>query len=296
MQSDEQLRGEAGRPDDVHSRLVICGLDELHPHHSYVLLGLTVPPSKLSALAKQGDLAFREPLAITSEHVIVDGYAQWELARLQGREILLCVEYELSDEEALRWLIQTHCQSKGLNDFCRILLARELESCFRERALSNQRAGGKNKASSILTKADRVDVRKEIAEAADVSVGNVSKVRKLIGTVHPELLEALRAGEVSIHRAWKWSVKSPERQTEALRTYRAEKGVNKAIRDLISRHEPKSLPTAPDLESLVRRLSLLKADDWGAINLSVIRIPGKTIFVTEELLQSLPPHQESMLT
>jgi len=28
----------------------------------------------------------------------------------------------------------------------------------------------------------------------------------------------------------------------------------------------------------------------------VVRIPGKTIFVTEELLQSLSPHQESMLT
>ncbi len=71
---------------------------------------------------------------------------------------------------------------------------------------------------------------------------------------------------------------------------------DKAIRDLISRHQPKSLPTAPDLGNLVWRLSQLKADDCGWVNLSVVRIPGKTIFVTEELLQSLPPHQESMLT
>lgn len=152
------------------------------------------------------------------------------------------------------------------------------------------------KGSSNLTEDAAVDVRKKIAAAAAVSVGNVTKVKRLIGTAHPALLEALRAGEVSIHWAWKSSVKSQERQTEALRTYRGEKGVNKAIRDLISRHEPKSLPTAPDLGNLVWRLSQLKADDCGWVNLSVVRIPGKTIFVTEELLQSLPLHQESMLT
>ena len=91
-------------------------------------------------------------------------------------------------------------------------------------------------------------------------------------------------------------MKSQERQTEALRTYGAEKGVNKAIRDLISRHDPRSLPIAPDLESLISRLSQIKAAECSSINLSVIRLPGKTIFVTEELLQSLPPHQGSMLT
>ncbi len=145
------------------------------------------------------------------------------------------------------------------------------------------------KGLSNLTEDAAVDVREKIAAAAAVSVGNVTKVKQLIGTAHPELLEALRAGEVSIHWAWKWSVKSQERQIEALRTYRGEKGVNKAIRDLISRREPSSFLTAPDLESLVRRLSQLKADDCGSVNLSVIRIPCKTIFVTEELLQSLPP-------
>ncbi|MGC2112873.1 MAG: hypothetical protein WA655_25370 [Candidatus Korobacteraceae bacterium] len=231
---------------------------------------------------------------ITQDHTILDGYARWELARQKGRATLPCIEYDLSDEDALRWLLLRHCRSNGLNDFCRILLALELESYFREKGLSNQQAGGKNKGSSNLTEADRIDVRKKVAEAAGVSVGNVSKVKQLMGTAHPELLEALRAGEVSIHRAWKWSVKPQERQTEALGAYRAEKGVNKAIRDLISRHDPRSLPIALDLGSLVRRLSQLE-DDCGLVNLLVLRLPGKTIFVTEELLRGLPLHQEPML-
>jgi hypothetical protein len=255
---------------------------------------MTVSASKLSALAERGELVFQEPLAITRDRTIIDGYARWELARRKGRATLPCLEYDLSDDDALRWLLLRHCGSNGLNDFCRILLALELESYFRERALSNQRVGGKSKGSSNLTEADRIDVRRKIAEAADVSVGNVSKVKQLTGTAHAELLEALHAGEVSIHRAWKLSTKSPERQIEALRAYRAEKGVNKAIRGLILRHEPRSLPIALNLETLIMRLCQLEADDCGSVNLSVIRLQGKSIFLTEDLLQSLPTHQESM--
>jgi hypothetical protein len=282
--------------DDNHGRPVICRLGELRPHPSYVRLRLTLPVSKLSALAEQGDLALREPLVITRERIVIDGYARLELARRQGRPTLPCVEYELAEEEALRWLLQRHRRSNGMNNFCRILLALELEPCSRERALSNQRFGGQNKGSSRLTDAERVDVRREIADAAGVSLGNVTKVKQLVGTAYYELLEALRSGEISIHRAWKWRMESPERQIEALRSYRANRGVNKAIRDLISRQETTNRPTAPDLGSLVRRLSALKPDECGSINVSVIRVPGKTIFVTEGLVQSLPHHQESIPT
>jgi len=131
-------------------------------------------------------------------------------------------------------------------------------------------------------------------ESESVSVGNVSKVKQLLKTAHPDLLGALRGGEISIHRAWKWSKEAPKRQTDALSAYRNDKGVSKAIRVLIARHEPTSLPAAPDLRSLVLRLSQLKPDVFSNVNVSVIRVPGKTVFVTEELLQSLPPRQESM--
>ena len=277
-------------------KFIACRLDELRPHASYVRLRLTVPVSKLSALAEQGELAFREPLVITRERIVIDGYTRWELARLKGKLVLPCIEYELSDEEALRWLLQKHRRSNGMNDFCRILLALELEPCMKEKALSNQRLGGRMKGSSNLTEASTIDVRKEIAAAAEVSVGNVTKVKQLVGTGHPELLEALRSGEVSIHRAWKWCTESPDRQIGVLRTYRIKKGVNKAIRDLISRHRPKNLPTAPDLASLVRRLSGLSSGECSSASVSVIRVKGKMVFVTEELMQSLPPYQESIPT
>jgi hypothetical protein len=166
---------------DLVGRLVTCNLDELQPHSSYARHQLRVPASKLSALAQRGDFAFQEPLVIARDRTIVDGYARWELARLQGRATLPCIEYELTEAEALHWLLQMHLRPDGLSAFSRILLALalELEPWFKEKARSNQRAGGQNKGSSKLTGADRLDCRSAIAAAAGVSVGNVSKVKQL---------------------------------------------------------------------------------------------------------------------
>ena len=163
-------------------QLVTCRLDELNPHPSYVRHHLAVPASQLSALAERGDRAFLEPLMITQDRTILDGYARLELARLHGRATLPCIEYELTESEALHWLLQKHRRSSGLNDFTRILLALELEPWFKEKARSNQQAGGRQKGSSKLTEAGRLDVRSEIAAAAGVSVGNVTKVKQVTTT------------------------------------------------------------------------------------------------------------------
>ena len=277
-------------------QLVTCRLDELRPHTSYVRHHLTVPASKLSTLAERGDRAFLEPLMITRDRTILDGYDRWELARHQERATLPCIEFDLTEPEALQWLIQKHRRSNGLNDFSRILLALELEPWFRENARSNQRVGGQNKGSSNLTEASRLDVRSEIARTAGVSVGNVSKVKQLMLTAHSELLQALRAGEISIHRAWLWCRESPERQREELRFYQSERGTKKAIRFLVSRHRSKTLPVVPDLGNLIGQLSALDTSKLGPVSVAVIKAPGRTIFLTEELSQALESQQEFPLS
>jgi hypothetical protein len=210
--------------------------------------------------------------------------------------MLPCIEYELTEADALRWLLQRHRCSKGLNDFTRVLLALELEPLLKEKAQSNQRAGGQNKGSSKLTEAERLDVRSEIAAAAGVSVGNVSKVKQLTVTAHSELLQALRSGEIRIHRAWRWSKASPEKQREALTFYQSERGIKKTIRLLVSRHRSKSLPAVPDLSNLVRQLSALETGKFGAVSVAVIRAPGRTVFLTEELVRALGSQEELPLT
>ena len=282
--------------DDIDGRLVTCRLDELRPHPSYARHHLTVPTSQLSALAELGDLTFREPLVITRDRIIVDGYARVELARPQGRVTLPCIAYELTSEEAFRWLLQKHRRSNGLNDFTRILLTLELETWFREKARSNQQVGGQKKGSSKLTEAERLDVRSEIAAAAGVSVGNVTKVKQLKTTAQPELLLALRSREISIHRAWLWSKASAEKQRRALWLYQTEREVKKTIRTLVSRHRSNGLPTVPDLGNLIRQLSALETSKFGPVRVAVIKAPGKFVFLTEELSRALESQEELTFT
>jgi hypothetical protein len=110
---------------------------ELRLHPSYVGHQISVPASQLSALAALGSLAFREPIVVTRDLTIIDGYARFQLAKHQGRETLSCLEYDLTEEEALRWLIQSHRPSWGLNAFSRVLLVLDLEPFLQERALAN---------------------------------------------------------------------------------------------------------------------------------------------------------------
>lgn len=270
--------------------LVTCTVDELHPHSSYVQRRIKVPAPRLFVLDELGELAFREPLVITRCRTILDGYSRWELARQQGRPTLKCYLSDLTGPEALQWLIQRHCRSKGLSDFCRIVLALELEPWFKEKARSNQRAGGHAKALSNLTEAERLDCRARVA--AGVCEGNVTKVKQLSRHIRPEILNALMSGEISIHRAWKWSKESSEQQWDNLQHYQSEKGIRKTIRTLISRHCLKDSTPVLDVRDLSRQLSSIRFKNPDQIRVRVMRIPGRAIFLSEELLHEIEIKKE----
>lgn len=280
---------QSGPPrDDVQGELVTCQVDELRPHLSYVRLRLTVPASKLSALAEQGDLAFREPLVITRDGIVIDGYARWKLARLKRRLTLPCIQYDLPEAEALYWLLQKHCRSNGLNAFSRILLALELEPLLKQQARSNQRAGGQNRGSSKLTEADKLDVRSKIAVAAGVAAGNVTKVKQLKMHALPALLQALREGEVSIHRASVW-LRTPEKQLDQLRLHRNRRGITFEINSLLRAHRLSH--SAKDTDLNIQRIGTALAarglERKTSVIISAIQVPGEVLLLSTELLQAL---------
>ena len=136
---------------------------------------------------------------------------------------------ELGVTRALTFILGRNRRSGRLNDFCRILLALELEPHLRARARQRQQQGGAGKLSSNLTKADAIDVRAEIARAAGVGAGNVTKVKQLLETVTAEVREALRRGEIRIHRVWQWRQLTPKAQDERLWQYLNRKDMQETV-------------------------------------------------------------------
>ncbi len=273
-------------------QLVTHRVEELQPHPSFGRHHLNVPLAALSVVASQADLAMREPIAITQANVILKGYAQWELAKLQGRETMPCIEFTLSEEEALYWLLQSHRRSHILSDFARIVLALDLEPLLQEKARSNQSIGGQNKGSSTLAKAARMDVRSQIANAAAVSGGNVTKVKQLLPLAHPDVREALQLGELSIHRAWQWRGLSLEQQAQRLFQHQSAKGVRKTIRHLLSQHLPDEDRPELALPELLRILQGVDGESLRTIQVAVVDTPGYGIMVSKELFRAIDSQKE----
>ena len=133
-----------------------------------------------------------EPLLTTTDGTILDGRARWQAAIDRRQPSLGCIEYDLTEEEALEFLLAKHHTSEGLNDFCRIVVALRLEPYYRARTPRRPAAGGANTLSSNLTKVGRKDVRADIARVAGASAGNVTKVKQLLKTAIPEAHFAIR--------------------------------------------------------------------------------------------------------
>jgi len=284
-----------GQENGHQSHLAAHRVDELRPHPSYVRHRLSVSVSQLSALAALGSLAFREPIVVTRNGTIIDGHARFQLAQRQGRETLSCLEYDLTEEEALRWLIQSHRPSWGLNAFSRVLLVLDLEPFLQERARANQRIGGQYKGSSNLTEAQMVDSRSELAAAAGVSTGNIRKVEQLIEFAHPVIKQALKADEISIHLAWQWRRLSAQQQLEKLEDHRSRRGTNQTSRRLIQKHvarlsRPPLIP--PTLSDLFKTVTPAGAALFDSILVSEIDAPGSIAYFTKSALRNLRSIEE----
>jgi hypothetical protein len=80
--------------------------------------------------------------------------------------------------------------------------------------------------------------------------------------------------------------------------YRGEKEVGRTIRGLVRKHVSKPLANAVaavEMPSLVRRFSRLDPRELSSFDVAVLKLPGKTLFITEELLKSLPAQEELVL-
>ena len=275
-------------------RSVPCDPQDLRPHPSYAKHGLTVPACKLSALRDRGELAFAEFVTITRDRTIIDGYARWELAKQLRRPILHCVEYELSEAEALQWLLEKHCRSDGLNAFSRIMLALDLEPDLTEKARANKQVGGQHKGWSNLTKAEQVHVRSKIAKAAAVSTGNVTKVKQLNEACVPEFIEALYNDEISIHWAWKLRKESPEDQLDALGRFRFEKGLMTEIRQRAVRRRKRGMSRVQNVDEILSRLNELGGEELKAVRVTVLKGLEPEVFITEALARIIGLEQSKL--
>jgi len=136
----------------------------------------------------------------------------------------------------------------------------------------------------------------EIAAAAGVSTGNISKAKHLASSAHPEVLEALRSGEVSIHRASVW-LKNPEQQFDQLSLYRNMRGITRTIDSLLDAHRL-SHPASEgqlDIQRIGSALAAMGPARKTSVLVGEIQVPGEVILLSRKLLHALTSQGELQL-
>lgn len=223
--------------------------EQLRPHPVLDEIGWT-GLDELNEAARRKLERVREPILITKNETILSGLGSWQLALFEGRQQIPCIQYDIDENESLQFILAIHRTGKRWNSFVSIRIALRLEPYFQQKAVDNMRAGGKYKGSTNLSKADRIEVRQEVASAAGSGVGNVDKVKAILQSSHPNIIQALQNGSLRIHRAWKWCRLPKSQQKEVFAEYDEAQIRRRILREFETARSEARFDSAKALEAL----------------------------------------------
>jgi hypothetical protein len=225
-----------------------------------------------------------EPILVATNGTILAGFGRWRLALFEGRQEIHCIEYPLSEDESLQFILTHHQTRRGWNAFIRIRLALTLEPYLQQRALDNMRAGGKYKGLANLPEAQRIDVRQEIAHGAGVGAHNVSNVKAILKAAHPRLIAALLNGSLTINGTMQFCKLPKAQRLEHFIRWSEERTIDKAIHQTIARskREQASLDTA----KLLGALQLQEARQPGSVVVRFGRLQHTLIILVKDSTQA----------
>jgi hypothetical protein len=266
----------------IHNRLTLKVLVARKGHPSLERYGIAPATAEHNRIAQQDDATFQEAVEITTTGTILDGYAQWKKALDAHCSQILCIEYSLTDEQAIEWLLRRHRRRNGWNKYCRTVVVLELENKFRQE-VANQRAGGQKKGPlSDLTKGEETHVRSKLAKLAHVCEAYIDYVKQLRKEAHPSILQALERGEISIHWAWTLLTFSKSEQSEILENRRTAKAVRVAYP---RPRKPKTISIDPS--RMLQVWQVLAAGDARNIQCTVVSIDGKKVEIRMQINEEL---------
>jgi len=199
-------------------------------HRALDELGWTVAIDELNNAAVLNNQSVPKPILITQDGTIVAGFGRWRLALFEGRQHIHCIEYELSEEDSLRFMLAYHQPEIGWNRFVRTCLALRLERSLQQKALDNMRVGGKCKGSAILPDLQHIDVRQAISAVAGVGARTVGNVKTILKNAHPRLIEALQNGTLTINRAVQFCRFPKTEQLAQYANYSTERSIQKVLK------------------------------------------------------------------
>jgi hypothetical protein len=225
-----------------------------------------IPPlsdeeQKQLLLSIERDGRYREKLIVWAGFdILLDGHHRLEIYQQnhEGSDITPpeVLEIALPSRDAAKlWMARNQLSRRNLTDFQRAEIALLLAPEIKVKAKANQQASG----GAVPAKApEPVDTRKEVAAIAGVGLKQIDKVKAIVEHAPPEVVDAVRKGDVSINKAHQSiaGVKAPAAKAPTAREP--------------DRELPSTLKTA--LAAIVRKWPTATLDDFAEQVVSLVGV------------------------
>lgn len=186
----------------------------------------------------------RDALVLWGE-VLVDGHNRYAICQKHGIAFNTMQSTRFANiEDVMLWLIDNHLGRRSVTDFQRGMLALRKKEIVagRNSAKENQVAESNNSGNETSDMPTASQSREELAKAAGISSNTVTQIEKIRRAATPELVEAVRAGTISINAAATVATLPPEQQVTAVTGGRKELQLAaKQVREMKSANKPVSL-------------------------------------------------------
>ena len=158
--------------------------------------------------------------------VLVDGHNRYGICQKHGIPFKVVQNERFqSMEDVMLWMIDNHLGRRSVSDFQRGVLALRKKDILAQRAETDA-ARVKAEDAAIAPPEPEAEIeaaqpkvrtsREDIARAARLSSNTLSQIEKIQKTATPELVEAVRAGTISINAAATVATLAPEDQVNAV--------------------------------------------------------------------------------
>ncbi|MES2933644.1 MAG: hypothetical protein V4805_09175 [Pseudomonadota bacterium] len=142
----------------------------------------------------------RDALVLWGE-VLIDGHNRYAICQKHGIAFKTVQNPNFKAiEDVLLWMIDNHLARRSVSDFQRGVLALRKKEIIAERAKAQQGIAP-TAGDAETAKPTPGNSREDIAKEARLSSNTVSQIEKIQRTASPELVEAVRAGTISINAA-----------------------------------------------------------------------------------------------
>ena len=180
--------------------------------------------------------------------VLIDGHNRYAICQQHGIAFTTIQNTRFSHiEEVMLWMIDNHLARRSVSDFQRGMLALRKKEIIASRTPPKEEQASANAPSDAETPAapSAAQSREELAKNAGISSNTVTQIEKIRRAATPELVEAVRAGTISINAAATVASLPPEQQVTAVTGGKKELQLAaKQVREMKSANKPLSMKAA----------------------------------------------------